>query len=108
MDMQNFDRSTTLTVRHSEKQVESALKLIKKFKGPTKPCQEILTHSFFNSWLSSQDNSTAMVLREVARLNSARNVKVHTISFNCDDRFVAFLFILFIFSLYGILTCFPE
>ena len=35
-----------------------------------------------------QDNSTTMVLREIAKLNSARNVKVHSISFNCDDRFV--------------------
>lgn len=31
------------------------------------------------------DNSTTMVLREVAKLNSGRNVRVHCISFNCDD-----------------------
>ena len=29
-----------------------------------------------------------MVLREVAKLNSGRNVRVHCISFNCDDRYV--------------------
>ncbi|XP_048575749.1 von Willebrand factor A domain-containing protein 3A isoform X2 [Nematostella vectensis] len=31
------------------------------------------------------DNSTTMVLREIAKLNSSRNVKIHCTSFNCDD-----------------------
>ncbi|XP_028395207.1 von Willebrand factor A domain-containing protein 3A-like [Dendronephthya gigantea] len=31
------------------------------------------------------DTSTTMVLRELAKLNNARQVRVHTISFNCDD-----------------------
>ena len=39
-----------------------------------------------NIFILWQDNSTTMVLREVAKLNSGRNVRVHCISFNCDDR----------------------
>ena len=31
------------------------------------------------------DSSTARVLREVAQVNTIRGVKVHTISFNCED-----------------------
>ncbi|KXJ28494.1 von Willebrand factor A domain-containing protein 3A [Exaiptasia diaphana] len=31
------------------------------------------------------DHSTTMVLRELAKLNSSRNVKIHCTSFNCDD-----------------------
>ena len=31
------------------------------------------------------DTSTSLVLKEVARINLEREVKVHTISFNCDD-----------------------
>ena len=34
------------------------------------------------------DSSTALVLHEVEKLNTDRNVIVNTISFNCDDRSV--------------------
>ncbi|XP_006823607.1 von Willebrand factor A domain-containing protein 3A-like [Saccoglossus kowalevskii] len=31
------------------------------------------------------DSSTSLVLKEIARLNTTRGVKIHTISFNCQD-----------------------
>ena len=34
------------------------------------------------------DNSTSLVLREVAELNTDRSVVINTISFNCHDRLV--------------------
>ena len=43
-------------------------------------CSNTRWHCFY------QDNSTTMVLREIAKLNSGRNARVHSISFNCDDR----------------------
>ena len=39
------------------------------------------------------DNSTSLVLREVAELNTDRSVVINAISFNCHDRSVLFLFI---------------
>ena len=32
------------------------------------------------------DTSTSLVLKEVANLNADRDIHIHTISFNCDDR----------------------
>ena len=32
------------------------------------------------------DSSTSLVLKEVSRMNTERQVTVNTISFNCDDR----------------------
>ena len=34
------------------------------------------------------DTSTSLVIREVAKMNENRGVHIHTISFNCEDRYV--------------------
>lgn len=33
------------------------------------------------------DTSTSLVMREVAKMNETRDVHIHTISFNCEDRY---------------------
>ena len=52
------------------------------------------------------DSSTSLVLREVARMNSDRNVRINTISFNCDDQSVSLsmFFLLHVLCFFAIMA----
>ena len=81
-------------VAPSEANCEGAVEWIKTFQGYGTACiVDALKAAFQDPDIQGiylltdgkPDTGTTMVLRELAKLNNTRQVRVHTVSFNCDD-----------------------
>ncbi|XP_038067534.1 von Willebrand factor A domain-containing protein 3A-like isoform X2 [Patiria miniata] len=81
-------------VEPTEINCHDAVRWVSTFAPAGNTCTlEALVHAFKDKDVQSiylltdgkPDSSTARVLREVAQVNTIRGVKIHTISFNCED-----------------------
>ncbi|XP_070580843.1 von Willebrand factor A domain-containing protein 3A-like isoform X2 [Ptychodera flava] len=90
----NVEKWRPAVVKPTEENCHDAVQWVSTFVAGGNTCTLDALHEAFSDqhidgvYLLTDgkpDSSTSMVLREIARMNTTRGVKVHTISFSCDD-----------------------
>ncbi|XP_077979926.1 von Willebrand factor A domain-containing protein 3A-like isoform X2 [Glandiceps talaboti] len=90
----NVEKWRPVAVKPTDENCHDAVRWVSSFVAGGNTCTlEALHEAFQDSHINGvyvltdgkPDTSTSMVLREIARINTVRGMKIHTISFNCED-----------------------